>query len=549
MALKKPSRGAAFFFKPRTASICTRARQQRTQHSVEFYDALESLQKATRVTAREAPSRVSRDASEPRDVEPSVARHRRRRRRGAQPLPRTEGREREEDGRRRRENVASPGVRRLVARLAAPPARPTRRARRRAVSRHDRDRAEGGREGCRRGRLARHVPQGRASGAVPRRAPRRRGGARRGRLPQPCHLHAGPRGRAPRPRGSGRKGREGSHARALDAELSPARAGNARDQGACFPGAGRLRSRAGGGGGGGARRRAVGYARRRRPRGRPRGFLRCLIIGRVIRRRIRSDEPRLVPWPLRPRAFGRRGGDARSFAAASRSFARALARESRKSAAAARDARSVAAVAAAIAEAATRGVDICAREVAALAREGGVATERELSEETRDTRDTRGFARRESDATNGEEEEETNDANDALDANALDAKETLNRLVPTGPFKRAVLSAYIPKRRDRRHTRKTTPPKVEKPKNAAAAPRAAAGAVRGLVRGFRLRWYAEKKQPLISGERGETTRVHAGTRARVRYAQHVVFRRELSFRHHPKNDSTVVHAVPLRRFS
>lgn len=164
--------------------------------------------------------------------------------------------------------------------------------------------------------------------------------------------------------------------------------------------------------------------------------------------------------------------ETRELAAASRSFAEALARESRKSAAAARDARSVAAVAAAIAEAATRGVDICAREVAALAREGGVATERELSEETRDTA-YRGFARyAESDATNGEEEEETNDANDALDANALDAKETLNRLVPTGPFKRAVLSAYIPKRRDRRHTRKTTPPKVEKPKNAAAAPRA-----------------------------------------------------------------------------
>lgn len=163
--------------------------------------------------------------------------------------------------------------------------------------------------------------------------------------------------------------------------------------------------------------------------------------------------------------------ETRELAAASRSFAEALARESHKSAAAERDARSVAAVAAAIAEAATRGVDICAREVAALAREGGVATERELSEETRDTA-YRGFARRESDATNGEEEEETNDANDALDANALDAKETLNRLVPTGPFKRAVLSAYIPKRRDRRHTRKTTPPKVEKPKNAAAAPRA-----------------------------------------------------------------------------
>ena len=164
--------------------------------------------------------------------------------------------------------------------------------------------------------------------------------------------------------------------------------------------------------------------------------------------------------------------ETRELAAASRSFAEALARESRKSAAAARDARSVAAVAAAIAEAATRGVDICAREVAALAREGGVATERELSEETRDTA-YRGFARyAESDATNGEEEEETNESNDALDANALDAKETLNRLVPTGPFKRAVLSAYIPKRRDRRHTRKTTPPKVEKPKNAAAAPRA-----------------------------------------------------------------------------
>ena len=88
------------------------------------------------------------------------------------------------------------------------------------------------------------------------------------------------------------------------------------------------------------------------------------------------------------------------------------------------------------------------------------------------TRDTAylvsGFARRENDATNGEEEE----TNDALDANALGARETRNP-VPTGPSKRAVLSAYIPKRRDRRHTRKTTPPKLEKPKNAAAAaPRA-----------------------------------------------------------------------------
>ena len=321
-----------FFQTAHREQNCTRARQQRKQPSVEFYDALESRQKATRVTAREAPSRVSRDASEPGDVEPSVARHRRRRRRGAQPLPRTEGREREEDERRRRENVASPGVRRLVARLAAPPARPTGRARRRAVSRHDRDRAEGGREDCRRGRLARHVPQGRASGAVPRRAPRRRGGARRGRLPQPCHLHAGPRGRAPRPRGSGRQGREGSRARALDAELSPARAGYARDQGGCFPGAGRLRSRAGGGGGGGAQRRAVGYERRRR-RGRPRGLLRCLIIGRVIRRRIRSFFrffPRLVPWPLRPRAFGRRGGDARARRREFRGGARARVAQKRR---------------------------------------------------------------------------------------------------------------------------------------------------------------------------------------------------------------------------
>ena len=158
--------------------------------------------------------------------------------------------------------------------------------------------------------------------------------------------------------------------------------------------------------------------------------------------------------------------ETRELAAAS--FAEALARESRKSAASARDARRVAAAAAAIAAAATRGVDICAREVAALAREGGVATERER-EETRDTAYlVSGFARRENDATNGEEEE----TNDALDANALGARETRNP-VPTGPSKRAVLSAYIPKRRDRRHTRKTTPPKLEKPKNAAAAaPRA-----------------------------------------------------------------------------
>ena len=159
--------------------------------------------------------------------------------------------------------------------------------------------------------------------------------------------------------------------------------------------------------------------------------------------------------------------ETRELAAAS--FAEALARESRKSAASARDARRVAAAAAAIAAAATRGVDICAREVAALAGEGGVATERER-EETRDTAYlVSGFARRENEATNGEEE--TNDAN-ALDANALGARETRNP-VPTGPSKRAVLSAYIPKRRDRRHTRKTTPPKLEKPKNAAAAaPRA-----------------------------------------------------------------------------
>jgi len=159
--------------------------------------------------------------------------------------------------------------------------------------------------------------------------------------------------------------------------------------------------------------------------------------------------------------------ETRELAAAS--FAEALARESRKSAASARDARRVAAAAAAIAAAATRGVDICAREVAALAGEGGVATERER-EETRDTAYlVSGFARRENEATNGEEEE-TND--DALDANALGARETRNP-VPTGPSKRAVLSAYIPKRRDRRHTRKTTPPKLEKPKNAAAAaPRA-----------------------------------------------------------------------------
>ena len=107
-----------------------------------------------------------------------------------------------------------------------------------------------------------------------------------------------------------------------------------------------------------------------------------------------------------------------------------------------------------------------------MAREGGVATERER-EETRDTA-YRGFARLENDATtNCEEEEETNDA---LDANALErSRETLS-----GNPKRAVLSAYIPKRRDRRRTRKTTPPKLEKPKNAAAAaPRAPAPARSG----------------------------------------------------------------------
>ena len=149
---------------------------------------------------------------------------------------------------------------------------------------------------------------------------------------------------------------------------------------------------------------------------------------------------------------------------AAASFAEALAKESRKKGDVARDARSVAAAAAAIADAATRGIDVCERAVAEL-EHALVYGDARKSEENADV--ARGNENDSSTSAAFDEEEEA--AADAAVAAAA-ADELRLRMTPRetfpGPSKDAVLSAYIPKRLDRRHKRKTTPPKLKKPQKA-----------------------------------------------------------------------------------
>ena len=150
---------------------------------------------------------------------------------------------------------------------------------------------------------------------------------------------------------------------------------------------------------------------------------------------------------------------------AAASFAEALAKESRKKGDVARDARSVAAAAAAIADAATRGIDVCERAVAEL-EHALVYGDARKSEENADV--ARGNENDSSTSAAFDEEEEAADA--AVAAAAADAVPGVIRMTPRetfpGPSKDAVLSAYIPKRLDRRHKRKTTPPKLKKQEKA-----------------------------------------------------------------------------------
>jgi hypothetical protein len=151
--------------------------------------------------------------------------------------------------------------------------------------------------------------------------------------------------------------------------------------------------------------------------------------------------------------------ETREFSAAS--FAEALAKESRKKVDVARDARSVAAAAAAIADAATRGIDVCERAVAELERELVYGDARK-SEENADV--ARGNDNDSSTSAAFDEEEE-DAAAAAAAADAVPLRMTPRETVP-GPSKDAVLSAYIPKRLDRRHKRTTTPPKLKKQEKA-----------------------------------------------------------------------------------
>ena len=151
--------------------------------------------------------------------------------------------------------------------------------------------------------------------------------------------------------------------------------------------------------------------------------------------------------------------ETREFSAAS--FAEALAKESRKKGDVARDARSVAAAAAAIADAATRGIDVCERAVAELERELVYGDARK-SEENADV--ARGNDNDSSTSAAFDEEEEDAVAAAAA-ADAVPLRMTPRETVP-GPSKDAVLSAYIPKRLDRRHKRTTTPPKLKKQEKA-----------------------------------------------------------------------------------
>lgn len=139
---------------------------------------------------------------------------------------------------------------------------------------------------------------------------------------------------------------------------------------------------------------------------------------------------------------------------AAASFAEALAKESRKKGDVARDARSVAAAAAAIADAATRGIDVCERAVAEL-EHALVYGDARKSEGNADV--ARGNENDSSTSAAFDEEEEA--------ADALRLRMTPRETFP-GPSKDAVLSAYIPKRLDRRHKRKTTPPKLKKQEKA-----------------------------------------------------------------------------------
>ena len=152
--------------------------------------------------------------------------------------------------------------------------------------------------------------------------------------------------------------------------------------------------------------------------------------------------------------------ETREFSAAS--FAEALAKESRKKGDVARDARSVAAAAAAIADAATRGIDVCERAVAELERELVYGDARK-SEENADV--ARGNDNDSSTSAAFDEEEEDAAAAAAAAADAVPLRMTPRETVP-GPSKDAVLSAYIPKRLDRRHKRTTTPPKLKKQEKA-----------------------------------------------------------------------------------
>ena len=152
--------------------------------------------------------------------------------------------------------------------------------------------------------------------------------------------------------------------------------------------------------------------------------------------------------------------ETREFSAAS--FAEALAKESQKKVDVARDARSVAAAAAAIADAATRGIDVCERAVAELERELVYGDARK-SEENADV--ARGNDNDSTTSAAFDEEEEEEDAAVAAVADAVPLRMTPRETVP-GPSKDAVLSAYIPKRLDRRHKRTTTPPKLKKQEKA-----------------------------------------------------------------------------------
>ena len=127
-----------------------------------------------------------------------------------------------------------------------------------------------------------------------------------------------------------------------------------------------------------------------------------------------------------------------------------------------------------------RGIDACERCVAELAREGGAATRRE-KEKPRDA------ARRdESRVAPGNDFEsapfafpaDSEETKDTIDANieAAAAGEIRPAAPSVSKHAKAVLSAYIPKRLDRRHKRKTTPPKLKKHEAETASPRAAAAA-------------------------------------------------------------------------